>query len=159
MKIRTLLFLSMSAAMAVQAADPPEVFGTAGAVKGYLDEPFNFAGGAGARIPLVDRLALRPEFLIAEEPSYSHRYFLGSVTYDINHPRRPAVFYLIGGGGWVEVRDKRIPYSFGEGEFVGGAGVRFALGSRITLSTEFRAGKSALPLVTMHLGFRLGKRR
>ena len=47
----------------------------------------------------------------------------------------------------------------GEGAFGGGAGFRFALDNRGTLSTEFRAGESALPLITAHVGFRLGKRR
>src|SRR2546426_7793977 len=128
MRIAPFLFLWASVAVPVRAADSTEVFATTGAVKGYLDEPFKFAGGAGTRIPLVDRLALRPEFLVAEDPRFSHRYFLGSVTYDVNDPRHAAVFYLTGGGGWVSVRDKRIGYSYGEGEFLCRAGFRFALG-------------------------------
>jgi hypothetical protein len=154
-----ILLLCAGATVDAWAVDPPEVFATTGAVKGYLDEPFKFAGGAGARIPFFDRLALRPEFLVANDPRFSHRYVLGSVTYDVNDPRRTTALYLVGGGGWVSVRDRAIPYSFGEGEFVGGAGFRFALGERVTFSTEFRAGKSALPLVTAQIGFRLGKRR
>ena len=92
MRMLAFLFPCTSVAVPVRAGDPPEVLATTGAVKGYLDEPFKFAGGAGARIPLVERLALRPEFLVAEDPRLSHRYFLGSVTYDVNHPRRVAVF-------------------------------------------------------------------
>jgi hypothetical protein len=145
--------------MTMRAGDPPEIFASAGAAKPYLDEPFKFAAGAGARFPFFDRLALRPEFLVANDRRFSHRFLLGSVTYDINDPRHAAVFYLIGGGGWVSVRDKAIPYSWGDGEFVGGAGFRFALGDRVTISTELRAGKSALPLATAQIGFRLGKRR
>ena len=62
MRMLTLLFLSTSVAVPVLAADPPEVFATAGAVKGYLDEPFKFAGGAGTRLWPLSREAYPKQF-------------------------------------------------------------------------------------------------
>ena len=141
------------------AADSPEVFGTAGLVKGYLDEPAMPAAGAGVQIPVWDRLGARAEFLMSNHRFYSKRYFLVSATYDYRDSRHAVVPYLIGGGGYVVEREKWIPYSSGSGAIVGGMGVRFTLGSRVTLAPEIRLGDPAFPLFTVNIGFRLRGRR
>jgi hypothetical protein len=154
------LLLSLAAAVTpVRAADPPEVFGTIAFLKPYIDEPFRAGGGAGIRIPMFGRLAVRPEFVAASDHSFSHQYVLGSATYDFTGAPLAAVPYVVGGGGLLHERDKRISYSSNRAVLMGGAGIRFALGGRFYISPEFRAGRDAFPLVTIHLGIRLGNRR
>ena len=145
---------------AVHAADAPEVFGSVGYLKAYLDEPGQVAAGGGLRIPLASRLSVRPEYLISSDSTYAHQFFLGNMTYDLMEDREKRVVpYLIGGVGLVNTKEKRISYSSRNGLALGGFGFRLNIGDLITISTEIRAGNKAFPLATIHIGIRLSRNR
>src|SRR5689334_14649793 len=107
MKIQAILLACLCLCAATHAAEGPELSASFGFVKGYLDEPAMLAGSAAIRIHLIDRVSVRPEFAIGGDGRFQNRYFLVSGIYDIRDPRRSAVPYLIGGGGYVVERDKR----------------------------------------------------
>ena len=147
-------------AAAGRAADAPEVFGSVGNLKAYLDEPGQVAAGGGLRIPLASRLSVRPEYLISSDSTYAHQFFLGNMTYDLMEDREKRVVpYLIGGVGLVNTKEKRISYSSRNGLALGGFGFRLNIGDLITISTEIRAGNKAFPLATIHIGIRLSRNR
>jgi hypothetical protein len=143
---------------ACHAAEPVELLGTLGFHRAYLDVRGGLTGGVALRVPVSRRLALRPEFLITDEPYYRHATVLGSAMFDITDPDRSTVAYLVGGGGMVRTREKPISYTLNEGTVLGGIGVRFAAGERWTAGTEFRVGPNAFPLITGYFGFRLRRR-
>ena len=150
----------LALAAAVHAADAPEVFGSVGYLKAYLDEPGQVAAGGGLRIPLASRLSVRPEYLISSDSTYAHQFFLGNMTYDLMEDREKRVVpYLIGGVGLVNTKEKRISYSSRNGLALGGFGFRLNIGDLITISTEIRAGNKAFPLATIHIGIRLSRNR
>ena len=153
---RTLLATTFFCACAA-AAEPVEITGSIGYYRAFLDEPGELATGAAVRLPLTRRLAVRPEFVASSYADYFHASVLGSITYDVSDPDRPVVAYVSAGGGLLRTRDKRIDYSYTEGVGLGGVGVRFALGSRWTAGTEFRIGTNAFPLVTFHIGIKVGR--
>ena len=135
-----------------------EVSGVVGFYRPFLDEPAEFLAGAAVRFPLTKRFSVRPEFLANSYSNHSDRLGILGVTFDVTDPRKRAVFFVSGGGGFVRTHDKRINYTYYEATALGGVGVRFALGERWTAGTEFRLGANAFPQVTFSVGMQVGKR-
>ena len=135
-----------------------EISGTVGFYRPFLDEPSEFLAGGAVRIPLTRRLAVRPEFHANSYRDHHDRLVIGSVTFDVTDPRKRAVLFVSGGGGFLRTHDKRIDYTYYEGTALGGVGVRFAIGERWTAGSEFRLGMNAFPQVTFNIGIQVGRR-
>jgi hypothetical protein len=135
-----------------------EVSGIVGFYRPFLDERAEFLAGAAVRLPLTKRFSVRPEFLASSYSYHSDQLGIVSVTFDVTDPRKRAVLFVSGGGGFVRTHDKRINYTYYEATALGGVGVRFALGERWTAGTEFRLGANAFPQVTFSVGMQVGKR-
>jgi hypothetical protein len=158
MRIGRNVFLAITTVASAFAADAPEILGSVGYFRAFLDEPGEFAGGAALRIPVVRRLAIRPEFIVSNQRGYTHALVIGSATVDVSDPHKPVVAYISGGGGFIRTHAKSIGYSYSEGLALAGAGVRFVLGDRWTAGSEFRLGTSGFPLITFNIGIRLGEK-
>ena len=129
-----------------------DVTAVLGVNKPYLDERAGFAAGAAIRIPVTERLSVRPELLWSSIPNYVHVFALGSVIYDFSDPSKPAVGYVIGSAGASHLRERSF---FRNTEFAwqGGAGVRFNLPGSWVSSAELRIGPAAIPLTTFSIGY------
>jgi len=153
-----LLRAGVLAAILLAPADGGELLATAGSYKRFLDEPATFAYGAALRIPVMRRLAVRPEIIADHGRYYSNVLALGSVTFDFTDPGGKAVGYVVGSAGGLRTREDAI-FTATTWSALAGVGVRFPIAGKWTGAAEFRAGMPAFPLVTFNIGYRFGKAR
>jgi hypothetical protein len=100
---------------------------------------------AAARVYVLPRVSIGPEIqYMAGEGDHSDLMLTGNVTLDLieRGPGRPAVPYLLVGGGLFQTRDTLNGETFtsGEGGFTAGGGVRIFVGDTFYIAPEFRGG-------------------
>ena len=157
--MKSRLILLIATISLCHGAERTEVTGSAGYLKPFLDETGGLAWGGSLRILLTDRLAVRPEVVGGDIAGYRRVLAVGSVTFDVTNPEAPAVVYLVGGAGVSHSYHRIISYSYDEWTALGGAGIRYRLGSRWTATMEFRVGSDAFPLITGGIGYKFGTRK
>ena len=116
---------------------------------GFIDESaINHAVvSGGLRFSLTPRLSVGPEVTYTRGPGDDRDLFvLGNLFFDLlkaNGRRPPPVSpFLVAGGGLFQFRNRYSGRSFTSSSptFAGGAGVRVAIGDRISVAPEFRVG-------------------
>jgi Outer membrane protein beta-barrel domain len=119
-------------------------------------------GGAG-RFCLTPRLAIGPELLYISGDNHSHLVLTGNLTFDILAPRAgraPAVTpFLVVGAGMFQTRESFAAedYTYTEGAFTAGGGIRAAVSDRVTVGVDARIGWEAHLRINGVVGVRLGR--
>jgi len=154
----------LTGAAAAQERPSPALDLSAGWV-GFADDGIvgeGMVGGAG-RFYLSPRLAVGPELLYISGDNHSHLVLTGNLTFDVVAPtagRAPAVtpFFVVG-GGMFQTRESFAAedYTYTEGAFTAGGGVRAAVGDRVTVGVDARLGWEAHFRINGVVGVRLGR--
>lgn len=126
---------------------------------GRVDEAI--VGGA-ARLYLSPRVSLGPEVIYFDGTHHTHLAVTGNLTVDLGPrgdglPRRVVPFF-VAGVGLFQTREEfpSGPYTYREGAFTVGGGVRVAAGDRFTLGVDARIGWELHLRMTGVVGVRLG---
>lgn len=132
---------------------------------GFADDGVVSEGmiGAAGRFYLTQKLAIGPELLRISGNNHSHLVLTGNVTFDVIAPKggRPAPVspFLVVGGGMFQTRESFAngDFTHTEGAFTAGGGIRAAVGNRVTVGVDARAGWELHLRVNGVVGIRLGR--
>jgi hypothetical protein len=131
---------------------------------GFADDGIVSEGlvGGNARWYLLPRISVGPEIVYLKGDNHTHLTVTGNLTWDLlsvnGRPSRVAPFVVVG-AGLFQTRETFVSGTFtsNEGAFTAGAGVRAAVGDRITVGAETRIGWELHVRINGTLGIRVGK--
>ena len=155
-----LMLLNWSSAFAAQLPSP--VAEISGGSISFTDATESFAGSA-ARFYVLPRLSLGPEITYIFGDNHSHIVVTGNLVFDFLRPEngrlRRLTPFVLAGGGIFQTRNQFPVFNFNstEGAFTAGGGIRMALGNRVTLGADVRAGWELHLRAGGTIGIRLGK--
>jgi hypothetical protein len=158
-----LSFLLLSVwSVQLAAQRPSPIAEVSGGLMAFTETTESFVGGA-ARFYVLPRVSLGPEITYIFGENHSHLMVTGNFVFDFLRPqsgrlRRVTPFGLVG-GGIFQTRERFRDFNFTstEGAFTAGGGIRWALGNRVTLGADLRAGWELHIRAGGTIGIRLGK--
>ena len=138
---------------------PPPVVEIIGGYAGFVDDATIDHGviGGSVRIYLSPRLSVGPEIVYMRGPADDRDlFFTGTLTFDVLSPRpdRHVVPFLVAGGGFFRGSYSigPQPFSYVEGAFTAGGGIRARISDRWHALGEYRIGWEPHQRVTGGVG-------
>ncbi|MGH9311701.1 MAG: outer membrane beta-barrel protein [Vicinamibacterales bacterium] len=156
------ILIALLSLSALEAAAQGRAFAVegAGGYAGFADDAIvgHSLVGAAARWYVLPRISIGPEItFMAGEGDHSDLMLTGNITVDLleRRPGRPAIPYLLVGGGLFQTRDTFNGNTFtsSEGGFTAGGGVRVFLGDNFYVAPEFRGGWEPHFRISVSVGY------
>ncbi len=154
------LVAGVASSAAAQTRQGPAVDASAGWV-GFADDGIvnETLTGFALRWYVARQLAVGPEVVYVRGDDHSHVSLTGNLVWDLRPAGSRITPFLVAGAGVMRTRQAVAGggVSWYDATLTAGGGVRFAVGERITVGVDLRAGWEPNVRVAGVLGWRLGR--